>query len=219
MQNWMTPSRWVCITVHLLPQRSVFCGICLYSVMVTCECSHWFHTLQCFRLSEFIPKNNRKHQRFAQKALIRFFLCVVAQWNWALVFVVAIISLPCSLFFPFCIPCHHLTWCGNYALKSFFPHSSLRGGLQHRRSSLWVLSNVFIRDWLRSLINCYQMEILLFMGCVGITTMSLGNKDTFHPVLFYFPPLCCKENQSDYMLLYLSALHNTWKGIFDFVKY
>ena len=28
-----------------------------------------------------------------------FFFCVVAQWNWALVFVVAIISLPCSLFF------------------------------------------------------------------------------------------------------------------------
>lgn len=124
MQNWMTPSRWVCITVHLLPQRSVFCGICLYSVMVTCECSHWFHTLQCFRLSEFIPKNNRKHQRFAQKALIRFFLCVVAQWNWALVFVVAIISLPCSLFFSFLhsMSSSDLMWklCTEVFLSPFF---------------------------------------------------------------------------------------------------
>lgn len=51
IQNWITPWWGVYIFVHLLPRWCVFYIICHNSVMVTCEYSHWFHPLECCRLS------------------------------------------------------------------------------------------------------------------------------------------------------------------------
>ncbi len=60
------------------------------------------------------------------------------------------------------------------------------------------------------------MEILEF---VGKNNNIFGKQSHILPCVTFFPSLCCKEIQFDYMLLYLSALHNTWKRILDFVKY
>lgn len=60
------------------------------------------------------------------------------------------------------------------------------------------------------------MQIVQFAG--ENNNVIVKQKPHFACIIV-FVPVCCKEIQFDYMLLYLTALHNTWKRISDFVKY
>lgn len=118
-----------------------------------------------------------------------FDFSVVTQWNWALIFVVAIIFLlSVVLWSDFqrslssSSSSSDMMWklCAEVFLSPFF---SLRCLLQKQLSMvLIILTNVLIKEWLRIPIN------LDFISLLDRIAMSLGNK-----AIFCSAPLCCKE--------------------------
>lgn len=77
-----------------------------------------------FQAQWVYPQKQQKTPTVRPESFDSVFFCVVAQWNWALVFVVAIISLPCSLFFSFLhsMSSSDLMWklCTEVFLSPFF---------------------------------------------------------------------------------------------------
>lgn len=108
------------------------------------------------------------------------------------------------------IHCHHhnLTWCGNYAMKSFFSHSTLFGACC-RTEQLYGFDRFSKRVNQSMIENCHQVWFFKWKYYTSLDRIitSLGNKVFFFFLLFfsffYLLSFCCKEIQFDYMLLYL----------------
>lgn len=153
----------------------------------------------------------------------------VAQMNWAPVFVCGnnfLLSVVFFFFFVFAIQCHHhhhyltcvetMQW--GLSFSRLF--SEVPATKKKRFTILIFLTNVLIKNkkWLEKK-HTFCFVKLKYNSVLDGITKSLGNKATFSLHYFFSPPLCCKKIECDCLLLYLSALHNSWKGIFDFIKY
>lgn len=182
---------------------------CLNSVTVTCERSRLFQPLQRCRLWEFTSKKQQPTvtvhmETFDFRRLHNELSSSLCCGNN---------SPPArSLGAISSIHCHHhnLTWCGNYAMKSFFSHSTLFGACC-RAEQLYGFDRFSKRVNQSMIENCHQVWFFKWKYYTSLDRIitSLGNKVGFFFLLFflsfffYLLSFCCKEIQFDYMLLYL----------------
>lgn len=113
------------------------------------------------------------------------------------------------------IHCHHhnLTWCGNYAMKSFFSHSTLFGACC-RTEQLYGFDRFSKRVNQSMIENCHQVWFFKWKYYTSLDRIitSLGNKVVlfFFALFFFFlPPLILLQGNSVWLHAALSLHYTT----------